>query len=57
MALPDIKLSHQTFATRTLDHAANLATLQRLLGHARLETTGRCLHPRAEKPQEAAQDL
>jgi site-specific recombinase XerD len=30
---------------------------QRLLGHANLETTGRYLHPSAEKLREAVEEL
>jgi site-specific recombinase XerD len=45
------------FATRALEHGADLASLQRLLGHEHLEKPGRYLHPAAQKLQEAVEEL
>lgn len=47
-----------TFATRFLEqHAGDLRTLQDLLGHASLNTTGRYLHPSAQRVQGLVEDL
>lgn len=46
-----------TFATRAVEKGVDLATLQALLGHSRLETTGRYLHPSAERMQEAVEGV
>lgn len=42
-----------TFATRALDKGVDVATLAAILGHSRLETTGRYLHPTVERIQDA----
>jgi len=46
-----------TFATRAIEKGVDVATLQALLGHSRLETTGRYLHPTAERIQAVVEDL
>lgn len=46
-----------TFATRAVEKGADVATLAAILGHARLETTGRYLHPTAERMQEAVEGI
>lgn len=46
-----------TFATRAIEKGADVATLAAILGHARLETTGRYLHPTAERMQEAVEGI
>ncbi len=46
-----------TFATRAIEKGVDVATLQALLGHSRLETTGRYLHPTAERMQEAVEGV
>ncbi len=47
-----------TFATRFLEqHAGDLRTLQDLLGHASLTTTGCYLHPSAQRVQALVEDL
>ena len=46
-----------TFATRVIEKGVDVATLQALLGHSRLETTGRYLHPTAERIQAVVEDL
>jgi integrase/recombinase XerC len=46
-----------TFATRAVEKGVDPATLQALLGHTRLETTGRYLHPTTERMQEAVEGL
>jgi len=46
-----------TFATRFLQKGGDIATLQSLLGHEHLSTTGRYLHPDAAKVQEMVEEL
>ena len=46
-----------TFATRAVEKGVDLATLAAMLGHSRLETTGRYLHPTAERMQEAVEGV
>jgi site-specific recombinase XerD len=46
-----------TFATRAVEKGVDLATLQMILGHSRLETTGRYLHPSAQRMQAAVEGL
>ena len=47
-----------TFATRFLElHPGDLRTLQDLLGHASLTTTGRYLHPSAQRVRALVEDL
>lgn len=46
-----------TFATRAIEKGVDVATLAAILGHSRLETTGRYLHPSAERMQEAVEGV
>ncbi|GIV65469.1 MAG: tyrosine recombinase XerD [Bellilinea sp.] len=46
-----------TFATRAIEKGVDVATLAAILGHSRLETTGRYLHPTAERIQEAVEGI
>ncbi len=46
-----------TFATRAVEKGVDVATLAAILGHSRLETTGRYLHPTAERIQEAVEGI
>lgn len=46
-----------TFATRFLRSGGDLATLQAILGHTRLSTTARHLHPDAGRMQEMVEEL
>lgn len=46
-----------TFATRAIEKGMDVATLAAILGHARLETTGRYLHPSAERMEAAVEGL
>jgi len=46
-----------TFATRAMEKGVDVATLAAILGHSRLETTGRYLHPSAEWMQEAVEGV
>jgi integrase/recombinase XerC len=46
-----------TFATRFLRRDGDLATLQALLGHARLETTARYLHPNLAQVRQMMEDM
>lgn len=46
-----------TFATRAVEKGVDLATLSAMLGHSRLETTGRYLHPTAERMREAVEGI
>ena len=45
--------SGSSFATRPLEHGADLPSFQCIPGHEHLEKPGRYLHPSAEKRQEA----
>ncbi len=46
-----------TFATRAVEKGVDVATPAAILGHSRLETTGRYLHPTAEWMQDAVQGV
>lgn len=46
-----------TFATRAIQKGMDVATLAAILGHSRLETTGRYLHPTAERMLEAVEGV
>lgn len=46
-----------TFATRAVEKGVDVATLAAILGHSRLETTGRYLHPTAERMQDAVEGV
>ncbi|WP_322510204.1 tyrosine-type recombinase/integrase [Anaerolinea sp.] len=46
-----------TFATRAIQKGVDVATLAAILGHSRLETTGRYLHPTAERMLEAVEGV
>jgi len=46
-----------TFATRAVEKGVDVATLAAILGHSRIETTGRYLHPTAERMQDAVEKI
>jgi len=46
-----------TFATRAMEKGVDMPTLAAVLGHSRLETTSRYLHPTAERVQEAVEGV
>lgn len=46
-----------TFATRAVEKGVDVATLAMILGHSRLETTNRYLHPSADRVQEAVEGV
>lgn len=47
----------RTFAPRAVEKGVDLATLQAMLGHSRLETTEHYLRPTAERMQEPVENL
>ena len=46
-----------TFATRYLRQGGNIRSLQKILGHANLETTARYLHPTSEEILQSVENL
>lgn len=52
-----VEATPHTFATCAVKKGVDVTTLAAILGHSRIETTGRYLHSTAERIQEAVEGV